>query len=72
MVDINKIYTWLTHFCRKISYVAIYALSGGHFAPDFGGRGHNNILKDRAPNITEAILDNENSTRIHNVSPKSD
>ena len=39
-----------THFCRKLSFVAITRLLGGHFLLKFGAWGHKNILMDRGPN----------------------
>ena len=38
---------WFTHFCCKLSFVAITRLLGGHFLLKFGAWGHKNILMDR-------------------------
>ena len=48
MVHIHMIYTGFSHFCRKISLVAITRF-GRHFLAKIGGRGHKNIFEDRGP-----------------------
>ena len=46
---------WFTHFCCKLSFVAITRLLGGHFLLKFGAWGHKNILMDRAEKILDSL-----------------
>ena len=49
----HSLYLIYAAFCRKLFFCRDYALFGGHFLLKFGGEGHKNILRDRAPNIQE-------------------
>ena len=41
----------------RIKFCRDYALFKGHFWPKFDGRGHGNILKDRALRVTVVKVD---------------
>ena len=76
IVHINKVYSWFTHFCRKLGFVAIFR---GHFLLKFGAGRHKNILKDRVPGsvvplamfccgtIFKMTYKGKTSSNIHNL-----